>query len=154
MFFRDTIAYVCILCRGLAKPSPQLALAFYLLTFDVVFNVLSLETWRENCPRSLLLSPKSSSCYLGDCVVTSYLLFRCWWSTELSRASLFQALSPACLDRAVCGGMKDLVMRAHQQHLKCTLRLKQRHWWAVRCSFVFGIKVAKRWKRNLIKVSF
>lgn len=44
MFFGDTICYVCIQCLGLVKAPPQQTLAFYLLTFDVVSNVLSLQT--------------------------------------------------------------------------------------------------------------
>ena len=55
----------------------------------------------------MLLSPKSNPCYLGDCVVTSYLLFRGW----LGWASLCQALSSGCHDLIVCRGTKDLVTR-------------------------------------------
>lgn len=93
--FLETLSFtLCILCLGWARPSPTVntgILSSDLWCCFLVFFLLKLKKKKKKKkttkrPKSLLLSPKSNPCYLGDCVVTSYLsFFRCWWSTELGQ---------------------------------------------------------------------
>lgn len=110
-------------------------------------DILSLNLWcfliimffflklrKMNGSEALRLSAKADPCYLGHCVVTPYLLFRCWWWVELGRASLCQLRSPEC-GIMVWRGIKDLVMRAWCTRSALMNHQIQRGVSGQRCSF-------------------